>query len=198
SLIPHAGAIRTLVIGMIRAAFRAAPMPAARGADRGVAGGRTTRRRAIRVAPITRRADREEPVAAPAGFLAKRRVHVGAAAHSNWTRTRNRGTTDSDRSRSVGASRRSPTVWRGKAPGPHLVPSAYAAPRSSPQFAPNRTKRLWTLTQPWTHRTRPPLLGNLAEEREIPTSAHSHSLLFRRTKTKNNYNDAGPDLRGFR
>src|SRR5712691_236938 len=128
SLIPHAGAIRALVIAMIEAAFRAAPMPAPRGADRSMAGGRATRRRAIRMAAITRRADREEAVAAPADFLAKRRVHVGAAAHSNWTRTRNRGTTDSDRSRSVGASRRSPRVWRGKAPGPHLaVPSAYAA-----------------------------------------------------------------------
>jgi len=128
SLIPHASAIRALVITMIEAAFRAAPMPAARGADRVTAGGRATRRRAIRVAPITRRADREEAVAAPADFLAKRRIHVGAAAHSNWTRTRNRDTTDSDRSRSVGASRRSPRVWRGKAPGPHLdVPSAYAA-----------------------------------------------------------------------
>ena len=128
SLIPHAGAIRALVITMIEAAFRAAPMPAARGADRVVTGGHPTRRRAIRVAPITRRADREEAVAAPADFLAKRRVHVGAAAHSNWTRPRNRDTTGSDRSRSVGASRRSPRVWRGKAPGPHLaVASAYAA-----------------------------------------------------------------------
>jgi hypothetical protein len=39
-----------------------------------------------------------------------------------------------------------------------------------------RTQRLWTLPQPWTHRTRPPLLGNLAEEREIPTSVHSPFL----------------------
>jgi hypothetical protein len=44
------------------------------------------------------------------------------------------------------------------------------------------TKRLWTLTHPWTHRTRPPLLGNLAEEREIPTSVHSPSLFLRRNK----------------
>ena len=47
------------------------------------------------------------------------------------------------------------------------------------------TKRLWTLPQPWTHRTRPPLLGNLAEEREIPTSAHSHPLFFLKRRTKN-------------
>ena len=41
--------------------------------------------------------------------------------------------------------------------------------------------RRWTLTQPSTHRTRPPLLGNLAERREIPTSIHSHSL-FQKNK----------------
>ena len=54
SLIPHAGAIRALVIAMIEAAFGTAAMAPARGADRGVAGGRATRRRAIRVATITR------------------------------------------------------------------------------------------------------------------------------------------------
>ena len=81
------------MIAMIEAAFGTAPMAPARGADRGVAGGRATRRRAIRVAAITRRADREEAVAPPAGFLAKRRVHdVGAAARSDWTRRANRGT----------------------------------------------------------------------------------------------------------
>jgi hypothetical protein len=47
-------------------------------------------------------------------------------------------------------------------------------------------KRLWTLPQPWTHRTRPPLLGNLAEKREIPTSVHSPHFFFRRMKTQNN------------
>ena len=52
-----------------------------------VARGGATRRRAIRVAAITRRADREEAIAAPTDFLAKRRVHdVGAAARSDWTR----------------------------------------------------------------------------------------------------------------
>ena len=93
SLIPHAGAIRALVIAMIEAAFGTAPMALARGADRRAAGRRATRRRAIRVAAITRRADRKEAVAAPTGFLAKRRVHdVGAAARFDWTRRSNRGT----------------------------------------------------------------------------------------------------------
>src|SRR2546425_2496122 len=50
SLIPHAGAIRPLVIAMIEATFRTAPMAPARGADRVRAGGPATRRRAIRVA----------------------------------------------------------------------------------------------------------------------------------------------------
>ena len=51
------------------------------------AGRRATRRRAIRVAAITRGADREEAVAASTDFLAKRRVHdVGAAARFDWTR----------------------------------------------------------------------------------------------------------------
>ena len=57
-------------------------------------------------------ADREEAVAEPTGFLAKRRVHdVGAATRSDWTRPQ---TVAQQRrlARSVGASRRSPRVWR--------------------------------------------------------------------------------------
>ena len=82
-----------LVIPVIEPAFRADTMAPARGADRGATGGRATRRRAIRAATITRRADREEAVAAPAGFLAKRRVHgAGAAGRSGWTSSPNRGT----------------------------------------------------------------------------------------------------------
>src|SRR5260370_32081774 len=45
-----------------------------------------------------------------------------------------------------------------------------------PRDGHEQNKRLWTLTQPWTHRTRPPVLGKLAEEREIPTSVHSPFL----------------------
>ena len=146
--------------------------------------------------PITGRADREETVAASADFLAKRRVHdVGAAARFDWTRLANRGTRET-----TGSVRRSiEAVTEGlevSAPGPHLrspPTSAYATSASS-----RKPKRPWTLTQPWTHRTRPPLLGNLAEEREIPTSVHSHSLFLQKHKTKNNYDDAGPDLRDLR
>src|SRR5712691_13088546 len=97
SLIPHARAIRALMIPMIEAAFRTGTMSAAGGADRSAAARRATRRRAIRVAAIARGADREEAAAPPTRFLAKRRVHdVGAATHSNWTRTSNRGTKRGD------------------------------------------------------------------------------------------------------
>src|SRR5207245_7961632 len=109
-------------------------------------------------------------VAASAGFLAKRRVHdVGAASRSDWTRRSNRGT-KRRLARSVGASRWSPRVWRYQLQALLRLSrrSAYATRARLPN-----PKRLWTLPQPWTHRTRPPLLGNLAEEREIPTSVHS-------------------------
>jgi hypothetical protein len=109
SLIPHAGPIRALVIPMIEPSFRARPMAATGRADRGVPGGRTTGRRTIGVAAITRGADREEAVAAPAGFLAKRRIHdVGAAARSDWTRRLLPWHKRGRLARSVGASRRSP------------------------------------------------------------------------------------------
>jgi hypothetical protein len=53
--------------------------------DRAPTRGGATSRRAVRVAAITGDTDREDPMAEPAGFLAKRRVHVGAAVRSDWT-----------------------------------------------------------------------------------------------------------------
>jgi hypothetical protein len=97
SLIAHAGAIRALVIAMIEPAFGTATMTLLGRADRVTARRRPTRRRAIRVAAITRGADRKEPIAASADLLAKRRVHdVEAAARFDWTSPRNRGTTARD------------------------------------------------------------------------------------------------------
>jgi hypothetical protein len=61
-----------------------------------------------------------------------------------------------------------------------------------------QNKRLWTLTQPWTHRTRPPLLGNLAEEREIPTSVHSPFLFLQTRRTTNTDDDNRRELRVFK
>jgi hypothetical protein len=80
------------------------------------------------MAAITREADREEPIAASAHFLAKRRVHdVGAAVRFDWTRRLNRGRTET-----TGSVRRSiETVTEGleiAAPGPHLVRGALSLP----------------------------------------------------------------------
>ena len=161
SLIPHAGAIRALVIPVIEAAFRTDPMAPARGADRGVAGGRATRRRAVRVAAIARRADREEAVAPPTGFLAKRRVHdVGAASRTDWTRRPNRGTRET-----TGSVRRSIEAvtegLEGSAPGPHLI--RRSAQLTRPLRARSSRARPWTLPPLWTHRTRPQGFANLAQ-----------------------------------
>jgi hypothetical protein len=81
------------------------------------------------------------------------------------------------------------------APGPHLIRRALSG-RDVPRQSRHQNKRLWTLTQPWTHRTRPPLLGNLAEEREIPTSVHKPiSFLLQKKRTKNTYDDSCRDVR---
>jgi len=57
------------------------------------------------------------------------------------------------------------------APGPHLI--RRSAQRTPPPRDRSNPGGLWTLTRLWTHRSRPQPLGNLAEEREIPTSVHS-------------------------
>jgi hypothetical protein len=120
---------------MIEATFGTAPVAPAGGADRRAAGSCATGDRAIRVAAITRRADREEAVAAAADLLAKRRVHdVGAAARFDWTQLANRGTRET-----TGSVRRSiEAVIEGleiSPPGPHLTsaasPSAYSNPAIS-------------------------------------------------------------------
>ncbi len=102
--------------------------------------------------------------------------------------------------RSVGASRRSPRVWRVKlqALTSSTRASAYAVCAVYDNSPRTTTKRPWTLSQPWTHRTRPPLLGNLAAEREIPTSVHSPFLLLQKRRTKNADDRDGRDLRVFR
>ena len=136
SLIPHARAVGALVVLMIEAAFRTPPMPAAGRPDGAPAGRPPTARGAVGMAAITRATNREEPVAQPADFLPKRRVHdVGAASRSDWTRRTNRGTTKNDWLASVGAPRRSSGVWRVQlqaltSAGPS--PSAYATDPPSP------------------------------------------------------------------
>jgi hypothetical protein len=107
---------------MIEAPFGTATMTLARGTHRGVAGRRATDRRAVRVAAITRRADREEAIAAATDLLAERRIHdVEAAARFDWTRLANRGT----RERTGSVRRSIEAVTEGleiSPPGPHLDP----------------------------------------------------------------------------
>jgi hypothetical protein len=110
------------VITVIETPFGAAAMALARGTGGVSTRRRTTRRRAIRVAAITREADRKQPIAASADFLAERRVHdVEAAARFDWTRLANRGT-----KKTTGSVRRSiEAVTEGleiSPPGPHLDP----------------------------------------------------------------------------
>ena len=117
---------------MIEAPFRAATMAVPRGADRGAARGRPTRGRAIRLAAITRDADRKETIAASAHFLTKRRIHdVEAAARFDWTRRLNRGTRET-----TGSVRRSIEAvtegLEGQAPGLHLNPPASPIAYSHP------------------------------------------------------------------
>jgi hypothetical protein len=140
--------------------------------------------------PITGGANRKRAVAEPTDLLAKRRVHdIGAAWRSDWTRGSNRGTRET-----TGSVRRSIEAvtegLEGKAPGPHLIHSRVSlAVCAVYDNSRTTTKRPWTLPQPWTHRTRPPLLGNLAAEREIPTSVHSPFLFLQKRRTKNTYDD---------
>jgi hypothetical protein len=107
---------------MIEAAVGAPPMALARGAHRRATSRGATRGRAIRVAAITRGADRKEAIATATDFLAKRRIHdVEAAARFDWTRLANRGT----RERTGSVRRSIEAVTEGleiSPPGPHLDP----------------------------------------------------------------------------
>ena len=124
SLIPHACAIRALMIAMIEAAFRTPAVAGSRRADRAPTRGDATARRAVRVAAITGNTDRKDPVTETAGLQAKRCVHsVGAAAvRSDWTYSPNRGTTDR-----TASARRSPRRSRGSGDQSGPSPSASSA-----------------------------------------------------------------------
>src|SRR5712691_10670038 len=87
SLIPHAGAIRPLMVTMIESAFRTLSVApsgrVARPPTRHIA----TRRRAIDMAAIAGRTNRERPITEATDLLAEGRVHdVGATARFDWTR----------------------------------------------------------------------------------------------------------------
>ena len=194
SLIPHAGAIRALMIAMIEAAFGTAPMALARGADRSPARGRATRRRAIRVAAITRRRRSQRGGCSAdrfSGEAACPRRRSGGALRLDTARQ----TVAQERrlARSVGASRRSPRVWRFKLQA--LTSSATAVSLRDRTPTP-KPQRPWTLPHLWTHRRAHSCLENRADavshERPPPFSFLSEE---RRTNYRD---DVGPDLRGFR
>ena len=157
-------------------------MPTARGVDRAAPAGGATAGGAIRVTAITRGADREEAVATPTRFLAKRRVHdIGAATRSDWTRRSNRGTRET-----TGSVRRSiEAVTEGLEDQLQVLTSAWPQ-LTRPLARSTNPKRLWTLAPLWTHRTRPQRLGNLAQNARFPR-APTAPFLFRREQTKNTY-----------
>ncbi len=134
SVIPHAGAIGALVIAMIEPAFGAGAVPATGRAHGAVARDDATRGRAERMAPITRRADRERLATVPTGLESQRPVHgVAATPAPDWTATRIRATT-----RAIGSVCRSiEAVIEGlepSTPGPHLSVAA-RQPTASGQAA---------------------------------------------------------------
>jgi len=71
SVIPHAGAMRPLMIPMIETPFRTAAVAGSRLVDCAMTRGDATGWRAVRLAAVTRDTDREDPVTAPAGLLTK-------------------------------------------------------------------------------------------------------------------------------
>ena len=95
AVIPHAGAIGALMVAMIQAPFRTALVPAVGGPDRDPPRRVAARRRAVRLPSITPRTDRKELATTTTGLLAKRGIHgVGVRRRrSDWTPSRNRGTT---------------------------------------------------------------------------------------------------------
>ena len=179
SLIPHAAAIRPLVVTMIEPSFRALSVSPsgrlARSPTRQIA----TRRRAVGMAAIAGRTNGERTIAEATDLLAEGRVHdVGAAARFDWTRRSDPWHKSDDR---LGRRRSIEVVTEGleaSTPGPHLLRRTAQRTRQRPGRS-NPGGR-WTLTRLWTHRPRPQPLGNLAAEREIPTSVHSpfFSLFF--------------------
>ena len=166
SLIPHARAMRPLVIAMIETPFGAPAMAAAGVGDRSPARDGPTRRGAVGVAAITRNTHRERAVTEAADLLPKGYVHVGAAARSDWTQRSNRGTKDDclGLSEHRGGHRGSGGA-KLQALTASTRPTAYAASAVQHNSQRTTTKRLWTLPQPY--------------------------FFFRRPETKNNYTTVG-------
>ena len=128
------------------------------------------------MAPIARRADREEAVAAPTDLLEKRRVHgVGAAAvRSDWTYRPNRGTTDK-----AASARRSPRRSRGPGGSVRALTLSLRSLRDQP--FPRPVPRPWTVPRLWTHSTRPQVAWKTAQN-AVSHTAH-RLLVFTVEKT---------------
>ena len=134
-------------------------------------------------------------MAEPAGLLAKQRVHhVGATTRADWTRTANRGTRET-----TGSVRRSieavtegledqlqaltPAWSRPSAYATRTIaPSGEAVDAAAPVDAQNASTAAW--------KSRP--------AREIPTAPTAILFFLETRRTKHPYDDARPDLRGFR
>ena len=139
------------------------PAPSAGGPGSGNA-------RAVGVATVARRTDREEAVAPAAGLLAEGLVHgVGVrAATSDWTVSPNRGTTEA-----TGSVCRSSRRSRGSG-GTRALTSSASHPYAIRKTGSTPRQGLWTLPQVRTHTTRPHLRAKPPGGR-FRTSAHSPS-----------------------
>ena len=174
-VIPHAapGAIGALMVSVIEAPFPTALMAGLGGLHRAPAGQGPATHRAVGVATVARRTDREEAVAPAAGLLAEGAeglVHgVGVrAATSDWTVSPNRGTTEA-----TGSVCRSSRRSRGSG-GTRALTSSASHPYAIRKTGSTPRQGLWTLPQVRTHTTRPHLRAKPPGGR-FRTSAHSPS-----------------------
>ena len=150
------GAVGALMVAVVEAPFPTALMPGLGGVHRTAAGQRPAARRAVGVAPVTRRTDRKEATAPAAGLLAEGLVHgVGVSGRPpTGRRNPNRGTTiptgsvcrRARRSRGSGGPVRTLTYVCVHS---YAIRNTESTPRQG----------LWTLPQVWTHTTRPHLLA---------------------------------------
>ena len=195
-MIPHACAIRTLVIAMIEAAFRASAVPLPSRRDRPPTRNRATPRRAVRVATIAGDTDRKDPMTPTADFLAKGRVHgVGAATvRSNWTYNPNRGTTG----RTASACW-SPRQSRGSGGSVRALTLSLLSLRDQSSTRP--TKRAWTVRACGRTERAHKSLGKPHSTRfPTPPTARSFSLAEeqRQDHRQERRDEHRPDLRDLR
>jgi len=170
SLIPHAGAIRALVIAMIEAPLGTAPMARPGRTDRGVPPGLAAGGATVHMAPITGGTDRKRAVAPSAGLQAQGGIHHVGARGPDWTTTRKRGTTGVTGS-DVGArvGHEGPEYQSGLSPSP--VASAYPKPpvdAARPVDAPTRPRGRW----------------NAAPRRPTAPTGHHHASLLQKDPDK--------------